>query len=347
MKGKHFFILLAMAMSVVCFSSCSSDDGGDDDGGKTEQAQYAEEAACYVVLDENADLSSVELTEEGLYFIEKRSGQSAAKLARSIHKRSSKHMVTSLMSEGGDENAILSGSYTKQSEGVYQLDGYGTMTVTASGNKYVVKMQKDNGAVKTYETNRVKSAASTTFDTKLCRTWTFEKVNYTMNAGSYTLANVTATSWKEYYTKMKQLEKENCDDDDPWTDEDEQNYNKMIAYAETYGLKQVVFTAAGRFYMSYGPMVKNYLWKWKNSQSKTLWLWSYAFNDLDEDGVADANEWNSDIFFTTTDYPNYTAETAVDIKNGKLVLTDTDKETEDGFTVESKIVVTFGNSSQL
>ena len=340
MKGKHFFIFLAMAVSAVCFSSCSSDDGGGDDGGKTEKAQFAEEAACYVVLNENADFSSVELTEEGLYFIEKRSSQSAAKPAMSIHKRSSKHMVTSLKSEGGDENAILSGSYTKLSDGVYQLDEYGTMTVTASGNKYVVKMQKDNGAVKTYETNRVKSAASTTFDTKLCRTWKFEKVNCTISAGSYTVANVTATSWKEYYTKMKQLAKENSDDD-PWTDEDEQNYNNMIAYAETYGLKQVVFTAAGRFYMSYGPMVKNYLWKWKDSQSKALWLWNYVDNDLDEDGVPDENEWASDIFFTTTDDPNYRAVTTVDIENGKLVLTDTDKETEDGFTVETKFVVTF------
>lgn len=139
-------MMLAMVMCVVFFASCSSDNGGDDDGDKTEQAQFAKEAACYVVLDENADFSSVELTEEGLYFIEKRSSQSAAKPARSIHKRSSKHMVTSLISEGGDEDAILSGSYTKQSEGVYLLDGYGSMTVTASGNKYDVKMQKDNGA---------------------------------------------------------------------------------------------------------------------------------------------------------------------------------------------------------
>lgn len=337
MKRKHFLMMLAMVMCVVFFASCSSDNGGDDDGDKTEQAQFAKEAACYVVLDENADFSSVELTEEGLYFIEKRSSQSAAKPARSIHKRSSKHMVTSLISEGGDEDAILSGSYTKQSEGVYLLDGYGSMTVTASGNKYDVKMQKDNGTVKTYETNRIKSAAATTFDTKLCRTWKFEKVNYTITTGSYTLANVTATSWKEYYTKMKQLAKEYSDNDDPWTDEDEQNYNKMIAYAETYGLKQVAFTAAGRLYMSYGPMVAKYLWKWKDRQSNALSLWGYD-NDLDEDGVADEREWASDIFFTTTDYPNYTAVTTVDITNGKLVLTDT--YNEGGVT--QKMVVTFG-----
>lgn len=346
MKRKHFLLLFAMAMFIVGFSACSSDDGGDDDGGKTELPQFTGDAACYVVSDENADIASIELTEEGLYFIDKRDSEYGAKDAKSAQKNLSKHKAlgsSALDLEDDAEDAILSGTYTKQAEGVYLLNGYGTMTVTANGDNYAVKIQKVNGVEKTYETSRVKSDATTTFDTQLCRTWKFEKVNFTIKAGSYSIANVSASSWKEFYTKMKQLAKEDRDDDDPWTDEDEQEYNQMIANAETYGLRQVVFTAAGRFYMSYGSMVKNYLWKWKNAQSKTLWLWCYD-NDLDEDGLADSNEWASDIFFTTTDYPNYTAETSVDIKNGKLVLTDTDKETEDGMTVEQKMVITFGKN---
>lgn len=331
-------MMLAMAMCVVFFASCSSDNGGDDDDDKTEQAQFAKEAACFVVSDENADLASIELTEDGLYFMEKRNSESGAKAAHVIRKKSSKHNVMGIFSSGIDEDAILSGSYIKLSEGVYQLDGYGTMTIAASGNKYDVKIQKENGTVKTYETSRVKSAAATTFDTQLFRTWKFEKVNFTVTIGSYTLVNVTASSWKEFYTKMKQVAKQNSDEDNPWTDEDEQAYNYMIAYAETLGLKQLAFTAAGHLYMSFGSMVEKYLWKWQDRQSNALSLWGYD-NDLDEDGFADEREWASDIFFTTTDYPNYTAVTTVDITNGKLILTDTDN-TEDGVT--QKMVVTFG-----
>lgn len=345
MKRKHLLLLLAMAMCVVGFSACGGDAGSDDDGGWTEQPQFSGDAACYVVSDENADIVSIELSEDGLYFVEKRNSEREAKPV--IQKKPVKRKALGSAGLGvGDDavNAIVSDTYTKQSEGVYVLNGYGTMTVASSGNNYVVKIQKGDGTEKTYETSRVKSAAATVSDTQLCRTWKFEKINLSVNVGSISLFNMTASSWKEFYTKMKQFSKEDRDEDDPWTDEDEQNYNKMIANAEKYGLKQVVFTAAGRLYLSYGPLVVNYLWKWKNTRENTLWLWSYYANDLDEDGVADANEWASDIFFTTTDDPNYTAETSADIVNGKLVLTDADKETEDGMTVETKFVITFGKN---
>lgn len=347
MKRKHLLLLLAMAMCVVGFSACGGDAGSDDDGGWTEQPQFSGDAACYVVSDESADIASIELSEDGLYFIEKRDSAYGAKTAKAILKKLAKRKAFGSAGLGvGDDvaNAIVSDTCTKQSEGVYVLNGYGTMTVAASGNNYVVKIQKDDGTEKTYETSRVKSAAATVSDTQLCRTWKFEKINFSVKVGSYSLLNVTESSWKEFYTKMKQFSKEDRDEDEPWTDEDEQSFNKMIANAEKYGLKQVVFTAAGRLYLSYGPLVKNYLWKWKNTRENTLWLWSYYDNDLDENGVPGANEWSSDIFFTTTDYPNYTAETTADIENGKLVLTDADKETEDGMTVETKFVITFGKN---
>lgn len=345
MKRKHYLLLLALMMGLVGFSACSSDDnGGDEGGGDVDAPTLTTEAACYVVNDEEADIASIELTETGLYFIEQRdeSDYGAKKNTvrfRGVSKRKALN-AQALDLDDPSEEAILTGTYTKSAEGVYVLNGYGTMTVTANGNSYAVKLQKLGGEEKTYQTSRVKSAAASTFDTQLCRTWKFESINFTAKYGSYTMANITANSWKDFYTKLKKLAKDNCDEEDPWTDEDEQEYNQMIANAEVYGLKQAVFTAAGRLYLSYGSLVKNYLWKWKSG--KTLSLWCYD-NDLDEDGMADANEWNSDIFFTTTGEPNFSAVTTVDIKNGKLILTDTNRETEEdeGGVIEQKMTVTF------
>lgn len=346
MKRKHYLLLLALMMGLVGFSACSSDDngGGDDDGDRQDTPSLAAEAACYVINDEDADIASVELTEEGLYFIDQRdeSNYGAKKNTVRFHAASKrKALGTSVMDlDDPSEDAMLTGTYTKSSEGVYVLNGYGTMTVTANGDSYAVKLQKLNGSEKTYQSTRVKSTAATVFDTQLCRTWKFESINFTMKYGSHTMANISASSWKDFYTKLKKLAKDNCDDDDPWTDEDEQEYNQMIANAEVYGLKQAVFTAAGRLYLSYGSLVKNYLWKWRNG--KTLSLWSYD-TDIDEDGVPDAFEWNSDIFFTTSDEPNFRAVTTVDIKNGKLVLTDTYRESEEdeNVDIEQKMTVTF------
>lgn len=347
MKKKHFLILLALVLCLGGLTSCGGDDNcGDDEGGKTDVPQLSADAACYVISDADADIASIELTESGLYFIEQLDDSDYGAKKKAVSRKTvSKHKALSsspLDLDDPSEDAILSGTYTKSVEGVYVLNGYGTMTVAANANGYAVKLQKLNGSETTYQASRVKSEAATTFDTQFCRTWKFDEVNFSMKYGSHSLADITAKSWKDFYTKLKKIAKENCDEEDPWTDEDEQDYNQMIANAETYGLKQAVFTAAGRLYMSYGPLVKGYLWKWKEGKAKTLLLWSYD-TDLNDNGVADSYEWNSDIFFTTTDEPNFRAVTTVDIKNGKLTLTDTYNESDedDGVEVKQTFKVTF------
>ena len=339
---KTLLLLLALFQCLVTFTSCSSDDAGDDEGGKTDTPALSAEAAFYQITSDDAEIESVELTEGGTYFIVKDEvdfGAKPAVVAHAYKKKGALRLATRAADNGAEGN-ILTGTYTKIAEGEYALNGFGSMKVTADGDRYTVTLQQGDAAATSYAATRVKSAAATVFDTQLCNTWKFASVNYTVKYGSHTMANVTASSWMEFYTKMKQLAKDECDEEDPWTDEDEQEYNQMIANARTYGLRQAVFTAAGRLYLSYGPLVKNYLWKWKGS--KTLGLWSYD-TDLDEDGKVDANEWNSDIFFTTTDYPNFSAVTTVDIVNGKLILTDTDKEVDEdeGVAIEQTMKVTF------
>ena len=105
-----------------------------------------------------------------------------------------------------------------------------------------------------------------------------------MNGKTY--FDYTANSYKDLAIKIKEWAKSHPDEEDGWTDEDEQEYNQMIAQADAYKLKQFIFSKSGTILIkrdgteSLGGMV----WRWASNNSNEIQTWfvDYDYNVLEE-----------------------------------------------------------------
>lgn len=221
------------------FSSCSSSDDNDGEG-QLDTPQYAADAAKYEITDESSEVKSIELTESGQYIVIMNNAGRNSKQAVGLHK-----IPATLTRATSEYVGMYYGNYTKDANGYYILEDFGTVRIN----------KDDNGSVASVTIHSNKSGNEWTcparlypktnennpLTDKICRTWNFKSVRYCVKLNGKTYFDYTASNYKDLAIKIKEWAKSHPDEEDGWTDEDEQEYNQMIEQADAYKLKQFIF----------------------------------------------------------------------------------------------------------
>lgn len=282
-KFKFRWLLMAMAVMALpfAFTSCSSDD--DDNGGGTlETPKYESEAAKYEITSSDAEYSSIELTASGNYIIVKNpsTGGARALTGRSAKTSASQHVSLfrsvkkSVASRAGEwGSGILYGTYTKTADNEYKLSNLGTLKVTVKdGVACSLNLVYSDGTTKTYDGNKGVAKNNTSdFTNFICRTWNIAQIRVYYKENGQTLFDITANSWTELGQKIKEIAKNNPDEDFDESD-----------FYETNPPKQIVITKNNTYMVLYEDnelAIAN--WKWLD-ESKGLFRYSW-----DEEGSYD------------------------------------------------------------
>lgn len=305
---------MAFVLCLGGLSACSSDDDPENGGDNGDQIENAD-AARYEITDPNADISFIELTEGGQYFVGGDEKDQAAKpmLARRAVQRG----------EHGNTDGLYYGDYTKGANGEYVLNGYGTLTVTKNGEAYELKVVPEGATTtKSYGARKVTSSEPIANAAKnLCRTWKFQSVAYSFKAGSYTVFDFKANSMRELATKMKAKMKEQASKNgEEWTQEDEDEWNEQIQNAYEEQPERLTFTASGYMYARFGLNdVERGMWRMPSANKLQLW-------SLDKEG------WSDEFFLSIGDtaLEEGTSETVSEVKGNTLTITQTLRGSEGG-----------------
>lgn len=166
---------LAMALAAVVlplgFASCGGGEEDEDDlwKGKLENPKYESDAALFNVTDDDSDIASIELTASGNYIVMPNDyDMPAPSLAPAPRKTTHKSIFRkSSTSRAGWEYGVF-GEYKKLKEGVYELIGYGTLTIV---NDSRINLALDNGSDLNLDVTKATEIQANALNNRLCRTW--------------------------------------------------------------------------------------------------------------------------------------------------------------------------------
>ena len=202
---------------------------------------------------------------------------------------------------------ILSGKYTKTGEGEYELEGFGKLVVSGSGDQsYSLDITLSGGHSYSLKGNRAGTPSSGTMTDNLCRTWEIVQWRAFLRYNGVTMFDFTDPTIDGLNAKLEAWGREH---DPDYTDGD-----YLLDFTSATGPEQVVFTKSGTYMVTYADShLAVSTWRWGN-QEKGMLEYSWDPNAFDPDGI-------------------YGVATAY-FRKGNLELTEGFKETEDGFTIE-------------
>ncbi len=313
-QTKCFFILMAFVLCLGGLTACGSDDDPEEGGGGSGSDVVNTDAARYEITDPNADISFIELTEGGQYFVGGDESDYGAKpmMVRRAEQRA----------DYGNAGGLYYGDYTKGANGEFVLNGYGTLTVTKSGDVYELNVvPAGSTTTKSYGARKVTSAEPiSTTGKNLCRTWKFQSVAYSFKAGSYTVFDFKANSMRELTIQMKAKMKELASKNgEGWTQEDEDEWNEQIEYAYEGQPERLTFAGSGSMYIRFGANdVEPYMWRMSGNKLQR-WNW-------------DEEAWSNDFFVSIEDtaLEEGSSETVSEVKGNTLTITQTLRGSEGG-----------------
>lgn len=324
------------SLAMVSFTSCSSDDDGDDNSnGNLPELETAADAALYEVTTANSDIASIELTEAGNYIVTYNANNAPSAVqgkqaqAEALKNKGSK-MFRALSGALGNMAAqtrtytvysgIAYGTYTKNADGTYALDGFGTVKITAdaSGNVYSMEITRADGTTNQLEAKMQEPYTESAMTKSICRTWGFSKVRVYMKYNGRTYMDLNASSLKEMAEKMRDWAKAN---DEEYGPEDEESYNELILLYSQIEPTDVIFSRAGTYMVKYSNNTLGIAkWYWTNeSKGELRYSWS--------------GEEGPDAFAS--------GEATLSFSGSNLVVKEVDVDSEDGETMEMGSELTF------
>lgn len=185
MKLSRFFVVAGLASALSLGTSCSSDDDDDapDTPGETTAEVkkdfsqlsipgFADDCAKYEITDGDCGYGSIELTECGMYLIER----AGAGIYGGYSAKSKSLMSRRISAESrAGYGSYISGSYTKIADNTYRLDGFGTVTINVDGDKVLsVTITPLEGNPYTVGARKAQMYDATPETAALCRTWLFQ-----------------------------------------------------------------------------------------------------------------------------------------------------------------------------
>ena len=172
-KFFSYFMIFMCLLGTSVVMSCSSSDDEEED--KLPDLQYLNDAAIYQLQDNKDMISYVELTTAGNYFIQ--------------------YLTMAPSSSSAIANFEF-GSYTKNSDGSYQLNQKNT-TLKINGNTITIGDD-------TYTATKVGLKASFADASKICRTWRTKKVSANISSSVLKPIEVSASNYKDLENKIDQ-----------------------------------------------------------------------------------------------------------------------------------------------
>ena len=169
---------LAMALAAVVlplgFASCGGSEDDEEDlwKGELENPKYESDAVLFNVTDDDSDIASIELTASGDYIVIPCEYDAPApimpSMAPALRKTAPKSIFRkSTTSRAGWEYGVF-GEYKKLKEGVYELIGYGTLTIV---NDSRINLALDNGGDLNLDVTKATEIQANALNNRLCRTW--------------------------------------------------------------------------------------------------------------------------------------------------------------------------------
>lgn len=271
-------LAVLVAAAGMAFTSCSKDDDLTQE--ELKLPKFEEYAAKYDITSANSDVRSIELTSAGNYVIllngsaynapAKKEGK------RTLAARVSRMLTTRAYSE------IIEGKYKVVSENVYELEGYGKVTIEKEGNTAAaITVEYSDGTEKTLTAAVSNQLPSSMMTNNLCRTWYSEKValRLTIDGKEYfnkerDIKDINKL-FRELYDKMVDLD---WDDEDDFEDD---GYEDAFEPSDTP--EQVIFSKAGTYMVKYqDSSLALATWSWKD-QDAGLIRYSWDYDNMYED----------------------------------------------------------------
>lgn len=286
------FVSMLAVVSGGVMSSCSSDD--DDDSTSFETPKYEAEAAKYSITDASSTYESIELTASGNYIV---ITDATAASAMAKVRTSKNGMAATVMNtlknnmlrlncnvatrSASVYSGIFYGTYTKTADGVYELDGFGTVKVTqdAYGSAYSIEITRTGGTTETIPAKKENADKNSAKSVMLCRTWVFDSYRFVYAYNGKTYVDESASTLSALFTQIKK-KLQSYDPDDDYSEFDQ--YAEILADVEP---QNMVFTKSGTYMVSYkNKQIAVANWNWIDESAGTLGYSWGEYNGYDLDG---------------------------------------------------------------
>ncbi len=321
-KFKHFVFGLMALVCTVGFTACGgSDDEGSAPVNLTDEPM-AEHAAKYVVTSANSEYASIELLGNGKYIVEKSGSRMYA--SKKVLEINSIKDVASLFKApvkqtrtGGVELYIF-GEYTVNGEGVYNLDGFGQITVK-NGSK--IDIVRNDGFTCTVNVQKEEIKYSGENTKNLCRTWLMDQLEYDYWISRYHAFTITYTAESGSFEFTHIHPDFNDAFEDSGVDADD-ILNGMVDTGDM--TKRVTFSPLGTYIVETNSgFTQVSSWKWGNEAAGIIYYnWSEdGFDDeVDGNGYVNVNFYANKVQFTE-EYSYEDEEDEEESERMKLVTT--------------------------
>lgn len=288
---RHY--LSALLCSVLLgFSSisCSSDDNDDksDDTPELGTPKYEAESAKYLISGDSG-VESIEFTASGTYIIctdghSPNWAQSPRQSSRLKEISMLKGMIDK--SRATTYNGIISGKYTIDSNGVYQLEGFGTITITSEGGSYLIKIRTNEGENLDLNASKGSEIGNSAKTQAICRSWNIDAYRFFIKADNMTIFDKTSTKDNVgdlLNDLIKTLMKYIDEDDLEWTQEDQAELNALAEILKS--AEQITFSKSGTYMVSYtNSLLAISTWAWVNENKGTI-RYSWDYSDIESDNL--------------------------------------------------------------
>lgn len=312
---KKLFYSMALPM-VACLgfalTSCSDDDDNNGGGIPDLPTPTYESSSAKYEMASGSPYRSIEFTASGNYVIVTDGASSYYSASPAAKQTSVGGAIASGMFRKSSApvsrayfDGIYYGTYTKTGDNQYNLQGFGTITVSTSGdNAYSLTVTTSAGS-QTLSASKVVADKNSDRTNALCRTWNFDKINLKVwvNGSKKYDKTVNANKLNEFFE----------DWDDEGLEEDEIP-------------RQVIFTKSGTYMVLYGTGDNS-----NNSLDISTWGWE------DESKGILRYSWNLDNLYDPDDSGLIT--TSFSGKN--MTIVEDYEETEDGVKYRSMMTYYF------
>ena len=277
-------------MTVVACGSDDDDNGGNGGNGKLDNPEYADVAAFYEITSPDSDIKSIELTEAGRYLITLRGGYKARNMKNTLPKGRFLRMARKALTRNATYGDIIEGKYTKKGDGTFELEGFGTVTITGSSDSAmsIEVTKKDGTKLPTLTAQRKNQKPESDETTKLCRTWDMASIRMIINMMGRTIYDKEYKMDELYkfgrdmYEMNKQYFGDDLDDDESaeayiqdWKEEMEKEMPKTVT-----------FTKAGTYLVTYvDSTLAVSTWSWVDEKTGLL-RYSWNYDNMDDGSEA-------------------------------------------------------------
>ena len=238
-----YFMISMCLLGTSVVTSCGSDD---DEPDTLSKLPYEAEAAVYEITNYDSNISYIELTTAGNYYIIHKSFAESKPLSITVNDVELPLAFTSNESvTRARKNNFWYGTYEKNADGSFKLkDENATLTIQSAGSGLYNITLND----KTYEAKKLDRRASFAKATDICRSWRLKKVKVEVIASGIIKTNISEEA-SNYTDLMNKLAK-----------------NPAITFPTVENIEYVSFSNTYMYVVKTSSTIFYNFWKWDNNK---------------------------------------------------------------------------------